>query len=55
MNISNGPLSHEMPEDVIKAGEIKVKGDATEAARLFDRYRPEKAVVIPQAFLEHAY
>ena len=51
-------LSQAMPEDLIKTGEIKVKGDATEAARLinlFDRYRPEKAVVIPPAFLEHAH
>jgi alkyl sulfatase BDS1-like metallo-beta-lactamase superfamily hydrolase len=51
-------LSQAMPEELIKSGEIKVKGDAAEAARLinlFDRYRPEKAVVIPPAFLEHAY
>lgn len=51
-------LSTAMPEDLIKQGEIKVKGNATEAARLinlFDRYRPEKAIVIPPAFLEHAY
>ena len=47
-----------MPEDLIKSGDIKVKGNATEAARLinlFDRYQPQKAVVIPPAFLEHAY
>jgi len=51
-------LSQTMPEDLIKSGEIKVKGDAAEAARLinlFDRYRPEKAVVIPAPFLDHAY
>ncbi|WP_455371137.1 alkyl sulfatase dimerization domain-containing protein, partial [Petrachloros mirabilis] len=51
-------LSQGTPEDLIKNGEIKVKGDADEAARLinlFDRYRPEKAVVIPPAFLEHAH
>jgi alkyl sulfatase BDS1-like metallo-beta-lactamase superfamily hydrolase len=51
-------LSQAVPEDLIKNGEIEVKGDAAEAARLinlFDRYRPEKAVVIPPAFLEHAY
>ncbi len=51
-------LSRATPEDLIKNGEIKVKGDADEAARLinlFDRYRPEKAVVIPPAFLEHAH
>jgi len=51
-------LSQDTPEDLIKSGEIKVIGDEAEAARLinlFDRYRPEKAVVIPPAFLEHAY
>ena len=34
------------------------KGEAAEAARvinLFDRYQPEKAVVIPPAFLDHAH
>jgi hypothetical protein len=42
----------------MKDGEITVRGDAAEAARLinlFDRYRPEKAVVIPPSFLEHAH
>ena len=51
-------LSQAMPEDLIKAAEIKVTGDAVEAARLinlFDRYKPEKAVAIPPAFLEHAH
>jgi len=51
-------LSTAMPEDLIKTGEIKVKGDAAEAARLinlFDRYRPEKAIVIPPAVLEHSH
>jgi len=51
-------LSQATPEDLTKSGEIEVRGDATEAARmlgLFDRYRPEKAVVIPPAFLDHAY
>jgi alkyl sulfatase BDS1-like metallo-beta-lactamase superfamily hydrolase len=51
-------LSQALPEDLIKKGEIKVKGDAAEAARLinlFDRYQPEKAVVIPPAFLDHAH
>jgi alkyl sulfatase BDS1-like metallo-beta-lactamase superfamily hydrolase len=50
-------LSQVPPEDLIKSGAIEVRGDAAEAARLvnfFDRYRPEKAVVIPPAFLEHA-
>jgi len=51
-------LSTAMPENLIKKGEIEVKGDAAEAARLinlFDRYRPEKAIVIPPAVLEHAH
>jgi len=51
-------LSRATPDDLIKRGEIKVKGDAAEAARLldlFDRYQPERAVVIPPAFLEHAH
>jgi len=50
-------LSQATPEDLIKKGEIRVKGNAAEAARLlnlFDRYKPEKAVVIPPAFLDHA-
>jgi len=46
--------SQATPEDLIKSGELKVTGDAAEAARLlnlFDRYEPEKAVVIePAAF-----
>jgi alkyl sulfatase BDS1-like metallo-beta-lactamase superfamily hydrolase len=49
-------LSRAMPEDLIKNGDIKVTGDGAEAARvinLFDRYQPEKAVVIPPAYLEH--
>jgi len=51
-------LSQELPEDLIRRGDIEVQGDAADAARvinLFDRYRPEKAVVIPPAILEHAY
>jgi alkyl sulfatase BDS1-like metallo-beta-lactamase superfamily hydrolase len=51
-------LSQEMPEDLIKKGDIKVTGNPDEAARLvnlFDRYSPEKAVAIPPAFLEHAH
>lgn len=51
-------LSRATPEELIESGEVKVKGDATEAARLinlFDRYRPERAVVIPPACLDHAY
>jgi len=41
-----------MPEDLIESGEIEVTGEAAEAARLidlFDRYVPEKAVVVPPA------
>ena len=51
-------LSRELPEDLIRRGDIEVQGDAAEGARvinLFDRYRPEKAVVIPPAILEHAF
>ena len=50
-------LSQATPEELIKNGEINVQGSATEAAKLinlFDRYRPEKAVVIPPQVLEHA-
>jgi alkyl sulfatase BDS1-like metallo-beta-lactamase superfamily hydrolase len=49
-------LSQATPEDLIKSGDLKVSGDSTEAARLinlFDRYSPEKAVVIPPASLDH--
>jgi alkyl sulfatase BDS1-like metallo-beta-lactamase superfamily hydrolase len=48
--------SQATPEVLIKNGEIKVTGDADEAARLidlFDRYSPAKAVVIPSAALDH--
>jgi ubiquinone biosynthesis protein UbiJ len=51
-------LSQATPEDLIKNGEIEVEGDAAEAARLinlFDRYQPERAIVIPPTFLEHAH
>ncbi|MDX1823892.1 MAG: alkyl sulfatase C-terminal domain-containing protein, partial [Thiohalomonadales bacterium] len=50
-------LSTAKPEELINKGDIKVKGNATEAARLlnlFDRYKPEKAVVIPPAFYGRA-
>jgi len=50
-------LSQATPAELIASGEIKVSGSATEATRLielFDRYRPEKAVVIPAPFLDHA-
>jgi len=42
---------------MIKNGELRVTGDAVEAAcliNLVERYRPEKAAVIPPAFLDHA-
>ncbi len=51
-------LSQTMPEDLIKSGDIKVIGDSTEAARLinlFDRYSPQKAVVIPAVALDHIF
>jgi Alkyl sulfatase C-terminal len=43
-------VSQATPGELIDSGEIKVTGDAAEAARLiavFDRYVPEKAVVVP--------
>ncbi|WP_226876939.1 alkyl sulfatase dimerization domain-containing protein [Microbulbifer hainanensis] len=49
-------LSQATPEDLISKGKIKVEGDSREAARLinlFDRYQPEKAVVIPQVLRDH--
>jgi alkyl sulfatase BDS1-like metallo-beta-lactamase superfamily hydrolase len=49
-------VSQATPEDLIKSGEIKVSGDAAEAARLinlFDRYVPERAVVVPPAAYSH--
>lgn len=49
-------VSQATPEDLIKSGEIKVAGDAAEAARLinlFDRYVPAKAVVVPPAAFYH--
>ncbi|EAV41735.1 hypothetical protein SIAM614_26411 [Stappia aggregata IAM 12614] len=45
-------MSQELPEALIESGEIRVEGDAAEVARLlsfFDRYVPEKAVVVPPA------
>jgi alkyl sulfatase BDS1-like metallo-beta-lactamase superfamily hydrolase len=51
-------LSRAAPEDLISKGGIEVTGDAAEAARLlnlFDRFSPEKAVVIPPAVLYHAF
>ena len=50
-------LSKALPEDLLENGDIKVSGDTLgEAARsinLFDRYKPESAVVIPAPFLDH--
>jgi alkyl sulfatase BDS1-like metallo-beta-lactamase superfamily hydrolase len=49
-------LSRATPEALIKSEDIKVTGDSAEAARLinlFDRYSPQKAVVIPPAVLDH--
>lgn len=49
-------LSQSTPEDLIKSEDIKITGDSAEAARLinlFDRYSPQKAVVIPAAALDH--
>lgn len=45
-------VSQATPGDLIETGEIKVTGDSAEAARLinlFDRYVPEKAVLVPPA------
>lgn len=47
-------LSLLTPEEMIKNGDFKVSGDSAEATRLinlFDRYSPQKAVVIPPATL----
>jgi len=47
-------LSQATPEDLIKNGSLKVTGNSAEAARLinlFDRYSPQKAVVIPPTTL----
>jgi alkyl sulfatase BDS1-like metallo-beta-lactamase superfamily hydrolase len=49
-------VSQVTPEDLIKSGDLTVTGDITEAVRLinlFDRYSPERAVVIPQAAWDH--
>ena len=49
-------VSQATPEALIKSGEIKITGNAKEAARvidLFDRYSPAKAVVIPSAIVDH--
>jgi hypothetical protein len=49
-------MSLATPEELIETGDIKVTGDAEEAARvinLFDRYSPARAVVIPSVLLDH--
>ena len=49
-------LSLATPEDLIEGGSITVTGDPTEAARLidlFDRFSPQRAVVIPPTALDH--
>jgi len=49
-------LSQATPEELIEGGDLKVTGDADEAARvinLFDRYSPQEALVIPPAALDH--
>lgn len=49
-------VSQTKPEDLIKSGQIKVTSDAVKAARLinlFDRYVPEKAVIVPIGALYH--
>jgi hypothetical protein len=49
-------LSQVTPEDLIRSGDLKVTGNPIEAAQLinlFDRYVPEKAVVIPPALRDH--
>lgn len=51
-------LSQAALDELIANGEIEIEGDRGEAVsliNLFDRYLPEKAVVIPPAFLDHAY
>ncbi len=49
-------LSQATREALIKSGDLKVTGDSAEASRLinlFDRYSPEKAVVVPSVALDH--
>jgi alkyl sulfatase BDS1-like metallo-beta-lactamase superfamily hydrolase len=49
-------MSQVTPDDLIKSGDLKVTGDPAEAARLinlFDRYSPEKSVVVPPAAWDH--
>ncbi len=49
-------LSQVTPEELIESGDLEVTGDAAEVSRLinlFDRFLPEKAVIIPSAALDH--
>jgi len=49
-------LSQVTPEELIESGDLEVTGDAAEGSRLinlFDRFSPEKAVIIPSAALDH--
>lgn len=49
-------LSQATPEDLMRSKDIKVTGDSAGASRLinlFDRYSPEKAVVILPALFDH--
>jgi alkyl sulfatase BDS1-like metallo-beta-lactamase superfamily hydrolase len=49
-------LSQATPEELIESGDLEITSDAGEAVRLislFDRYSPEKAVVVPSAALDH--
>ncbi|UCG79625.1 MAG: hypothetical protein JSV60_06455 [Desulfobacterales bacterium] len=49
-------MSQATPEDLIKSRDLKTTGDEAETARLlnlFDRYSPEKAVVIPPDAWDH--
>ena len=51
-------LSQATPEDLISSGDIKVNGDAAEAAHLinlFDRYSPAKAIVIRPLVMDHGF
>jgi alkyl sulfatase BDS1-like metallo-beta-lactamase superfamily hydrolase len=49
-------LSQATPEELIESGDLKVAGDAAEAARLinlFDRYSPQQALVVPPLAADH--
>ena len=49
-------MSQVTPEDLIKSGDLKTTGEAAETSQLlnlFDRYKPERAVVIPPSAWAH--